>query len=55
MVPTGTPPTNPYPVCSVMDLSLKMQAEMVPLGTPSTNQRLVRSLENVSSTYPKLK
>ena len=32
MVPTGTPPTNPYPVCSVMDLSLKIQAEMVPIG-----------------------
>ena len=45
MVPTGTPPTNPYPVCSVMDLSLKIQAEMVPIGnsfhkpTPGTLPR----------------
>ena len=45
MVPTGTPPTNPYPVCSVMDLSLKIQAEMVPIGNsfnksmPGTHHR----------------
>ena len=45
LLPTETPATNSYPVCSLMDLSLKIQAEMVPIGNsfhkpmPGTHHR----------------
>ena len=54
LLPTETPATNSYPVCSLMDLSLKIQAETVPIGNSFHKPTPVHSIEHVTNTYPKL-